>query len=161
MNASASGAVPLIAILTHIATFGDRGRKVGSFLATYLDTGAHDRQGDEMETHILAKDWAAMVQAEEAEALRALSRLMEDIYLSKHKAHHLLRHVAWQHPITLGSLIHGLPPDDQTFILHALDGDWSKPGVQKFYEDFIASTPYPHLVKAARRYAGMLDESAE
>ena len=93
--------------------------------------------------------------------MRALSTLMHDLYGKKVEAYHVLRAVGWQHPTTLGSLIHGLSPGDQTFILHALDGDRPKPGVREFYDDFIATTPYPHLVKAARRYAGMLDEASD
>ena len=62
------------------------------------------------------------------------------------------------HAATLGSLIHGMTPADQTFILHALDGSWRQRGVRQFYEDFIATTPHPHLVEVARRYAGMLAE---
>jgi len=57
--------------------------------------------------------------------------------------------------MTLSGLIHGLPPEDQTFILHALDGDLSDPGVMQFYRAFVAKTPYPFLAEAARDYANM------
>ncbi len=154
--ATCEAALPVI--LAHIAEFGAKGRLAGSFLATYLDTGKHDGRGDEIETYLAAEGWASMLQGAEAEAMRALAALMHDIYSSKHIAYHVLRHVGWQHAATLGSLIHGMTPADQTFILHALDGSWRQRGVRQFYEDFIATTPHPHLVEVARRYAGMLAE---
>ena len=46
-----------------------------------------------------------------------------------------------------------LPPSDQTFILHALDGSLGDPAVVDVYRRFIAATPYPMLRAEARRYA--------
>lgn len=151
--ATCETAMPVI--LAHIDEFGAKGKQAGSFLATYLDTGKHDGHCNEIEIYIAAEEWAAMLQGSEAKAMRALSKLMYDIYGRKHIAYWVLSRVGWQQVATLGSLIHGLPPADQTFILHALDASLHQPGVRKFYKDFIAGTPYPHLVAEARRYAGL------
>jgi hypothetical protein len=141
-------------ILGHIADFGDKGKQVGSFLATYLDDGKHDRSCNEIEIHVAAAAWAKKLKRPESKTMRALSNLMKDIYSSKHIAYWVLRRVGSQQVASLGKLIHGLPPSDQAFILHALDGSLDQPGVKKFYKDFIAKTPYPDLVTEARRYAG-------
>ncbi len=151
--ATCEAAMPVL--IAHVADFGAKGKPVGIFLATYLDDGKHDGRGDEMEIHVLATTWAATLKGGEAAAMRALATLMHDIYQSKHVAYNVLRIVGWQQVGALGSLIHGLPPADQTFLLHALDASLDRPGVRRFYEDFIATTPYPPLAAEARRYAGM------
>jgi hypothetical protein len=154
--ATCEAAMPII--LAHKDQLDDHGKTAGMFLATYLADGTQDHKGHEIDVHIWAKRFAGKLKGAEKKALRALSALMEDIYGHKHTAYNVLRHVAWQHPKTLGTLIHGMAPGDQGFILHALDADLSKPGVKTFYKQFIAKTPYPDLVKEARRYAMMDDE---
>jgi len=148
-------AMPII--LAHGEKLDEHGKTAGMFIATYLADGKHDGKGHEIDVYNWARRFAAKLRGAEKKALRALSTVMHDLYGSKHAAYNVLRHVGWQHPKTLGALIHGMAPGDQTFILHALDADLSKPGVKKFYQQFIAKTPYPHLVKEARRYA-MMDE---
>lgn len=153
--ATCEAAMPVI--LAHLAKLGDKGKQTGKFLAEFLDTGKHDGHSDEIEISVAAETWASKLKGAEATAMRALSKLMRDIYDHKHVAYWVLRHVACQQVDSLGSLIHGLPPADQAFLLHSLDASLDKPGVPRFYKKFIADTPYPQLVPVARRYAG-LDE---
>ena len=153
--ATCETAMPII--LAHGDKLDEHGKTAGMFIATYLSDVKHDRKGHEIDVYNWARRFAAKLKGAEKKALRALSALMEDIYGKKHTAYNVLRLVGWQHPKSLGALIHGMAPGDQTFLLHALDGALSKPGVKTFYKQFIAKTPYPHLVKEARRYA-MMDE---
>lgn len=149
--ATCEAAMPVF--MAHAKALGGDGKRVGMFIATFLDDGKHDGKSDEMETHVRAKEWATKLKGAEAKAMTALSELMHELYSQKHVAYNVLRRVGWQQIEAIGALIHGLPGADQAFILHALDGSLGQPGVKKFYKDFIANTPYPPLVAVAKRYA--------
>lgn len=141
---------------------------VGTFLANYLDVGKYDTSGwkmlfasPEIGSAVIAEKFAKKLGElnktdEEIQAMNNLAVLMKDIEGTKHVAYWCLRHIGADFLEQL-EIVHSFPPNDQTYILHALDAFPGNKDVIKFYKGFIEKTSYDYLKKEAGKYLGNVE----
>lgn len=135
---------------------------LGLFLASFLEEGNVDARGfrvvmgsAELAAATSATALASYFERAGKESTAAmfvhLAAMLEKLHGAKHTAYGCIREVGDRFLDRLG-LIHTLHPEDQRFILHALDGFRGNDAVDRFYADFIRDTADAILREEATEY---------
>jgi len=142
---------------------GNEYMAVGSFLASYLDTGDYNPSAwkslfssPEIAIHVAAEKYSEKLETKDAEAaaqLKKLSNIFMDLEGCKHLTYYILRHLGADYIDFFGVIIHRFPSPDQTYILHALDAFPKNTAVANFYKQYIATASSDYLREVAEKYA--------
>lgn len=105
-----------------------------------------------LDAEAAGKHLAKARKVKDAAALVELARLFRAVEGAKHLTYRALRVVGPRFLDHLEALVHKLAPDDQGFVLQALDGAKKDRQVVAFYQRFIEETEYDGLAEEAAGY---------